>query len=465
MEGLPPGVRARRNLPAVKRRLAAILSADAVAYSRLMATDEEATAQALSESRRAIGDRVVQHGGRVVDAPGDNLLAEFLSVVDAVRCAVEIQTELARRNADVPSERRLLFRIGINLGDVLVEGERIVGDGVNVAARLEALAEPGGVCLSGEAFDQVRERLDCGFEEVGAQWLKNVPRPVRVVRLWPGGHGPRPALSTRRGQHGSMEYRIQYFRSADGATIASARGGHGMPLVVVPHMVATIETTWSTYTDAFPHHEVITYDRRGSGLSERGSMATEPEPYLQDAQAVVDGFGLGDFAVVGTKLGTIEAAVLASRNEDRVRHLVLRSPVTSLADWAAIPAVQAALAALEHDWEFFTESFSQLIVGWGRPNAPALAAEYRAVTTREELRALFDAYMKLDLASVFSKIRAPTLVEHHPGYFFPDTYSRSIASLIADCRMAIFSRTDFLTDFSIAQAFLADVALPADAKL
>jgi hypothetical protein len=135
-----------------------------------------------------------------------------------------------------------------------------------------------------------------------------------------------------------------------------------------------------------------------------------------------------------------------------------------LTDWAAIPAVKAALAALEHDWEFFTESFSQLVVGWGRSNAPAVAARFRAVTTREELRTVFDAYMKLDLVSAFSRIRAPTLVEHHPGYFFPDTYSRRIASLIEDCRMAIFSGTDFVDDFSIAQAFLADAGLPADSK-
>ena len=448
-----------------QRRLAAILSADAVAYSRLMAEDEPATVRALRDHQDAIRRRIEARRGRVVDSPGDNLLAELPSIVEAVQCAVEIQCDVAARNESQPETRRMCFRIGVHLGDVIVEGERIYGDGVNVAARLEGLAEPGGVCLSGEAFDQVRERLDLAFEEVGEQRLKNLPRPVRIVRLRTDGPGGRSARSTRMGQHGPMKFRIEYFRSADGASIASARGGRGMPLVVVPHMLgATIETTWSAYADAFPHHEVITYDRRGSGLSERGSMPREPEPYLQDAQAVVDGFGLGDFAVIGTLLGNIEAAVLASRNEDRVRHLVLRSPVTSLKDWAAIPAVKAALAALEHDWEFFTESFSQLVVGWGRSKAPAMAARVRAVTTRDELRALLDAYMKLDLVSVFSRIRAPTLVEHNPGYFFPDSYSRRIASLIEDCRMAIFSGTDFVDDFSIAQVFLADVGLPVDSS-
>jgi class 3 adenylate cyclase/pimeloyl-ACP methyl ester carboxylesterase len=449
---------------AAQRRLAAILSADAVAYSRLMAEDEPGTVRALRDHQDAMRRRIEARRGRVVDSPGDNLLAELPSIVDAVACAAEIQRDFATRNESQPEARRMRFRIGVHFGDVIVEGERIYGDGVNVAARLEGLAEPGGVCLSGEAFDQVRPRLDLGFEELGEQRLKNVPRPVRVVRLRLDRPGGRPASSTRTAAHGPLKCRIEYFRSADGASIAAARGGRGMPLVIVPHMMATIETTWGDYADAFPRHEVITYDRRGSGLSERGSVPREPEPYLQDAQAVVDGFGLGEFAVIGTLLGTIEAAVLASRNQDRARQLVLRAPVTSLADWARIPAVEAALAALEHDWEFFTEAFAQLVVGWGRPNAPALAARHRAVTTRDELRALLDAYLKLDLVSVLAGIRAPTLVEHHPGYFFPAAYSRRIASLIEDCRMAIFSGTDFIGDFSIAQTFFADAGLPADSK-
>lgn len=255
-----------------------------------------------------------------------------------------------------------------------------------------------------------------------------------------------------------MDYRIEYFESSDGASIAAARGGSGTPLVVVPAMVDKIETMWVTYARAFADHEVIMYDRRGTGLSERGSAPGEPEPYLQDAQAVVDGFRLDEFAVLGTLLGTIEAASVASRNTDRITRLVLRSPIMGLADWAAIPAVRAALAALEHDWEYFTESFSQLVVGWGNPKGTEIAARFRAMTSRDELRALFDAYMGLDLVPMYSRIHAPTLVEHHPGYFFPDTYSRRISSLIGDCRMAVFSgaNNEFLTDLSIARAFLAD---------
>ena len=176
-----------------QRRLAAILSADAVGYSRLMAEDEEQTARALSDCRHRMSDLVGQHQGRVVDAPGDNLLAEFGSVVDAVRCAVRVQEELERRNAPFPAERRLLFRIGVNLGDVLVEGDRIIGDGVNIAARLESVAEPGGVCISGTAYDQVKSKLALSYEDLGERTLKNIPDPVRIYRLLPDH-----ALSPRR---------------------------------------------------------------------------------------------------------------------------------------------------------------------------------------------------------------------------------------------------------------------------
>ncbi len=181
-------------MEASQRRLAAILSVDAVAYSRLMAEDEPGTVRAVREHHTAMRQLIEARRGRVVDSPGDNLLAEFPSIVEAVQCAVEIQRDVATRNESLPETRRMRFRIGVHLGDVIVEDERIYGDGVNVAARLEGLAEPGGVYLSGEAFDQVRERLGLAFEELGEQRLKNVPRPVRVVCLRPDGPAAHPAV-------------------------------------------------------------------------------------------------------------------------------------------------------------------------------------------------------------------------------------------------------------------------------
>ncbi len=167
----------------VERKLSAILSADVKGYSRLMSYDEEATIRTLAAYRSVMADLIEEHRGRVVDTPGDNLLAEFPSVVDAVQSAVEVQKELKIRNAELPGHRRMEFRIGINLGDVIVEGERIYGDGVNIAARLEGLADPGGVCISGTVYEQVENKLDLEFEFTGEQAVKNIARPVRSYRV------------------------------------------------------------------------------------------------------------------------------------------------------------------------------------------------------------------------------------------------------------------------------------------
>jgi class 3 adenylate cyclase len=168
----------------VVRRLAAILAADVAGYSRLMGADEEGTLARLKALRRELADpKIKEHRGRIVKTTGDGLLIEFASVVDAVRCAVEVQREMAERNTDVPPDRHIEFRMGINLGDIIKDGRDIYGDGVNVAARLEALAEPGGICVSRVVRDQVRDKLDFSFEDIGEQQVKNIARPIRVHRI------------------------------------------------------------------------------------------------------------------------------------------------------------------------------------------------------------------------------------------------------------------------------------------
>jgi TolB-like protein/class 3 adenylate cyclase/Flp pilus assembly protein TadD len=167
----------------MERKLAAIFSADVQGYSRLMGDDERATVQTLTEYRGVMTSCIQQHRGRVVDSPGDNILADFASVVDAVQCGVAIQQELEVRNAALPEHRKMLFRIGINLGDVLVEGERIYGDGVNIAARMEGLAAGGGMCISGTAYDQVENKLNLEYVALGEQVVKNIVRPVRVYQV------------------------------------------------------------------------------------------------------------------------------------------------------------------------------------------------------------------------------------------------------------------------------------------
>ena len=165
----------------MERRLAAIMLTDIVGYSRLMGLDEDGTiARQKAHQEEVIAPKISAHGGRIVKMTGDGLLVEFSSVVDAVKCAVEVQKELAGRDIDVPDDQRIQYRVGINLGDIVIDGDDILGDGVNVAARLEALAKPGGICISGAVFDQLAGKVDVAFEDTGEQTVKNVPRPVRI---------------------------------------------------------------------------------------------------------------------------------------------------------------------------------------------------------------------------------------------------------------------------------------------
>lgn len=209
----------------VERKLAAILNADVVGYSRLMTEDAVATVRTLTAHREAIGSLVRQHRGRVVDSPGDNLLAEFPSATDAVQCAVAIQEAVADRNGRLPESRRMKLRIGIHLGDVIAEDERLYGDGVNIAARLEGLADPGGICISGAVHEQVRNRLLLEFDDLGNRHVKNLPDPIRVYRV--GARGSLAATRTNRQKY---------------LALAAA--------VVVLALVAVVTITWQKLRDA-----------------------------------------------------------------------------------------------------------------------------------------------------------------------------------------------------------------------
>ena len=167
----------------VKRRLTCILAADAVGYSEQMGRDEEGTIRVLSAHRAVIDGIIAFHQGRIVSTAGDSVIAEFSSAVDSVRCAVEIQDALKTRNDSLAEHRQMRFRIGVNLGDVVVKNDDLLGDGVNVAARLETMAEPGGICISSSVYDQITGKLDLGFQDIGDQNLKNISRPIHVYRV------------------------------------------------------------------------------------------------------------------------------------------------------------------------------------------------------------------------------------------------------------------------------------------
>ena len=238
----------------VKRKLTAILSADVKGYSRLMSEDEEATVRTLNAYKGVMTGLIQQHRGRVVDAPGDNVLAEFGSVVDAVRCAVEIQKELKTRNAELPENRKMEFRIGVNLGDVIEDGEQILGDGVNIAARLESLSEAGGICISGTAYDHVENKLSLGYEYLGEQAVKNIAKPVRVYRVLMEPGEPSEVKAKVEGKN------RKYF-----AIVAVA--------VVIIGAVAAWQYIWRP---SHPKMEVASKDKMAFPLPDKPSIAVLP---------------------------------------------------------------------------------------------------------------------------------------------------------------------------------------------
>jgi len=236
----------------VKRKLTAILSADVKGYSRLMGENEVGTIRTLNAYKEMMSNLIQHHHGRVVDAPGDNLLAEFGSVVDAVECAVEIQKELKSRNAEFPENRRMEFRIGINLGDVVEEGEKIFGDGVNIAARMEGLAEAGGICISGTVYEHIKNKLALGYEYLGEQTVKNIAEPVRVykVLMEPGAAGK--VIGERKAKPKQWQ-----------------RAAIGLMAVVIVIIAAFV--IWKFYITPAPQPEVTPKEKIAAPLPEKPS--------------------------------------------------------------------------------------------------------------------------------------------------------------------------------------------------
>ncbi len=241
-----------------KRKLTAILSADVEGYSRLMRDDEEATIRTLTSYRATMTSLIQQYRGRVVDSPGDNILAEFTSVVDAVNCAVEIQRELAERNAELPEDRRMQFRIGVNLGDIVEEGKRIYGDGVNIAARMEGLAEGGGICISGTVCDSVESKMGLQYEYLGEQEVKNIDKPVRAYRVlsYPGAAAHRVIKAKK--------------------TVGRRWRNLVVAIVAVLAVGAAAAAVWDFFLRPSPPVEVTSEERMAFPLPEIPSIAVLP---------------------------------------------------------------------------------------------------------------------------------------------------------------------------------------------
>jgi adenylate cyclase len=248
-----------------KRKLTAILSADVAGYSRLMGEDEDATVRTLKVYRELMTGHIHSHSGRVVDSPGDNILAEFASVVDAVQCAVKIQKALNARNQDLPGDKRMLFRVGVNLGDVIEDENRIYGDGVNIAARLESLAQAGGICISASTYEQIKNKLPFGYEQLGEHRVKNITEPVVVYRVLMEPEAAGKLIGKKRGR---WRGRLWTFATAVGVVFVAAA------------------VIWNFYLRPVPSHEKTSaITKTAIPLTDRASIAVLPFKNLSDDPA------------------------------------------------------------------------------------------------------------------------------------------------------------------------------------
>jgi len=278
----------------VKRKLTAILSADVKGYSRLMGADEEGTLGTLTTYREVMVTLIQQHRGRVVNAPGDALLAEFESVVDAVKSAAEIQRELTKRNTELPTDRRMEYRIGINLGDVMIDGDSIYGDGVNIAARMESLADGGGICISGTAFDQVRNKLEVGYEYLGEQTVKNITLPVRVYKVLMEPESAGKVIGEKKTKPSPWQRPVT-------------------ALVIALIVIAAAIAIWKFYIRPSPPVEVASKEKMAFPLPDKPSIAVLPFTNMS-GDSKEDYFSDGITEEIITALSKVPRLFVIARN-------------------------------------------------------------------------------------------------------------------------------------------------------
>lgn len=423
----------------VQRKLAAILAADIVGYSRLMHADEVGTLQGLQAHRRALVEpTIAAHHGRIVKTTGDGALVEFASVVDAVGCAVAVQRGMVSRNVNVAEDQRIVFRMGINVGDIIIDGDDIFGDGVNIAARLETLCEPGGLCISRTANEQIRGKLSLAFADLGEQTVKNISDAIGVFSLsskdietLPESNLAQPATGTTSGtgERSARRYEqdIHFCTTLDGVQLAYSRTGSGAPLVKTGNWMTHLEFDFETpiwrhlYRELSRDHTLIRYDARGNGLSDR-DVEVSFETFVTDLETVVDAAGLDRFALLGISQGCAVSIAYAVRHPQRVSHLILFGGYAL--GWAkrARSAAEkeqgtAMLTLVRLGWGQENSAFRQLFTSQFIPGGTKEQADWfnelqRVSTTPEDAARNLIANGDTDVRELLAQVSVPTLVMH-----------------------------------------------------
>jgi class 3 adenylate cyclase/pimeloyl-ACP methyl ester carboxylesterase len=410
----------------MKRRLAAVLVADMAGYSRLMEQDEEDVLKRHKTHRRELIDPKIEgRGGRIVKTTGDGMLAEFASAQESVRCAIDIQTTMAERESASPIDSRIIYRIGINLGDIVFDEGDIFGDGVNVASRLQGLSEPGGVCVSDIVHQAVADRLDQPFRDMGSQRVKNISRPIRVWQWTPDAPTVEEAVS-----EAARHQRVRFATAHDGIQIAWASIGEGPPVLKAPNWLNHLEYEWRSpvwgpaFTELTRHCRFVRFDQRGTGLSDWDVEEISTDAMISDTATVVRAAGLERFALLGISQGCAFSIRYAIENPEQVTCLVLlggylrgrlRRP-----DPEQKKLYEALTMTIRNGWGSPSPVFRHFFTSNFIPDAPPeIAANFdelqRIATSTENALRLWQVNAKLDVSELAKQVRVPTLVLHCEG--------------------------------------------------
>jgi len=420
----------------MERRLAAILAADVAGYSRLMGTDEEGTLAQLKAHRQVLVDpSIEEHRGRVVKTTGDGMLVEFASVVDAVRCAVDMQRGMSERNARISVDKRIEFRVGINLGDIIIDVDDIYGDGVNIAARLEGIAEPGGICISRQARDHLLEKLSFTCEKLGLRNLKNIAKPVEVYSV-----NFNSVVTTQE---------IKYCRASDGVRLAYATVGQGLPLVKTANWMNHLEYDWESpiwhhlLEGLARNHTLVRYDARGNGLSDWDVDELSLEAWVGDLETVVDAAGIDRFPLLGVSQGCAISIAYAARHPERLSHLILYGGF-ALGGMKRSPEEREKRKAMGtlmrlgwgSDDPTFRQMFTSLFIPEGTKEQADWFNDLQRKTISPECAArYFEVVNNFDVRDLLPQVKVPSLVMHvRDDLIVPSDAGRQMAAGIPGAR-------------------------------
>ncbi|QKC85466.1 alpha/beta fold hydrolase [Mesorhizobium sp. NZP2077] len=441
----------------VVRQLMAVVAADVAGYSRLMAADEEGTLADMKSHRRALIDpKIRQHRGRIVKTTGDGMLLEFASVVDAVRCAVDVQRGMIARNETVAQEKRIEFRIGINVGDIIIDDGDIYGDGVNVAARLEGIAEPGGIFISRQVFDQVDGKLALRVRKLGSRNLKNIAKPVEVFAIDQMGRSDEAPERDRAEQ---PIQKVKYCRAPDGVRLAYAISGSGPILVKSANWMNHLEYDWESpiwrhvFRGLSRDHTLIRYDARGNGMSDWDVDELSLDAWVSDLETIVDAAGVQRFPLLGMSQGCAISVAYAVRYPERVSHLVLYGGF-ALGGKKRAPAEKerrnAMTTLMRLGWGADNPSFRQMFTGLFIPGGTHEQADIfnelqRRTTSPECAARYFDVVGDFDITHRLADVKVPTLVMHARGdLMVPIEAGRQLAAGIPGARFIAFEGQNHL---------------------